>query len=1065
YTATSGTVTFAPGVTQQVISVAIATDQVFEQNEHFLLNLGTPVGASPGPDHVQGTIIDVVPLALLGFTTNQFSQPEGSSGTTNFLFTATLSSPTTVPVVVTYTTQNGTATAPSDYVAQSGTFTFAPGETSKVITIAVVGDTVIEGNETFSLTLSSTSAPVTGTASPATATATATITNDDGTPLLFISNASAAPGTSNANAVFTVTLSTTTTENVIVGFATQDFTAIANEDYLPQSGNLTFTPGGSLTQFITVPVLGQLSATLDETFFVNLSSVSPNAEIGDAQGVGTIFRQGISVGDVTLLEGDAGTKAAVFTVNLSQPQGHNVTLHYATADGTATAGSDYTATSGDITFSGNDTIKTVTVLVTGDTTVEGNETFFLNLSNANGAAIIDGQATGTIQNDDGTLAHVRLQIGDAQGNPLQGPLDPNQNFTLLVYVQDVQLTPTGVFQAFVDVNYDKNLVQFTGPISFGPDFPVPAGADTSTAGLLNEVGAFGPIVPPANPGDEKLFFSAPFKAINVGLANFSADAGDLPDHDFLEYGRDTPIPPDHLAFDGTSVNIGHNILSVNNISQSESSGDFVFTVTRILPDPNDATVVFHTADGTATAASGDYVPTTGTLTFTAEQTTKTVTVHVNNDTLDEPDETFQLVLSDAVGATASTSPGIATIVDDDGPVVVNIAGATGDEGQNLQFTVTLASVSGQTVIVPFNTASSLSGNIATAGSDYDATSGAVTFAPGVTQQVISVHALNDIVAEPSETFRVVLGQPVNAVVGVGTATGTIIDLPPATITGFVYVDLNKNGIKDGSETGIQGVMVTATGANGFSQTVLTDATGAYSFVGLVPGIYTVTETQPGFYTDGRDLHNGVESPVNDSFTNIVLAASATAGGYNFGELGIRSDFVATFLNRRALFATAVVTGEWGPQISTSSTVNPRTGDIWISFDGGWTGMRTIDALFDGALGTATMTLYDNAKNAVAVSSPTGTGAQLQFNGTSGLPYFLRVSGTNPSVQIHITDSGPTATATAATDTSSTSSGNTNLRAGMLASSSPTATPQAQTSPSATDPVWSEDADWIGDATV
>jgi hypothetical protein len=227
----------------------------------------------------------------------------------------------------------------------------------------------------------------------------------------------------------------------------------------------------------------------------------------------------------------------------------------------------------------------------------------------------------------------------------------------------------------------------------------------------------------------------------------------------------------------------------------------------------------------------------------------------------------------------------------------------------------------------------------------------------------------------------------------------------------------------------------------------------------------VTETQPGFYTDGRDLHNGVESPVNDSFTNIVLAASATASGYNFGELGIRSDFVATFLNRRALFATAVVTGEWGPQISTSSTVNPRTGDIWISFDGGWTGLRTIDALFDSALGTATMTLYDNAKNAVALSSPTDTGARLTFNGTSGLAYFLRISGTNPSVGIHVTDSGPVATATAAPATSSTNTDNTNLRAGMLATSAPTATPQAQTSPSATDPVWSEDTDWVEDATV
>jgi uncharacterized protein YndB with AHSA1/START domain len=1073
YTATSGVLTFAPGVTVQNVTVVTTTDQLLEPSETFLLQLGTPDGAEPGPTQVQGTILDVVPPVSLSI--NDVSQNEGNVGTTNFLFTAALSGTTTQPVVVAFTTVNGTATAGSDYVAQSGTLTFNPGETSKVITVVVIGDTLIEDNETFSVNLSSSSAQVIGGPK----TATGTIKNDDGAPTLFISDTSVVPGSSGiTNAVFTVTLSATATENVTVGYATQDFTATANVDYFPQSGNLTFVPGGTLAQTITVPVLGQPVASGNEAFFVNLSSASANAQIGDAQGVGTIVRQGITVGDLSLLEGNSGITNAVFTINLSQPQGHNVVVNYNTIDGTATAGSDYTATAGSFTLSDNVLSATVTVPVIGDTNVEANETFFLHLTSSDATVLVD-TGTATILNDDGTLAKVRLQIGDAAGNPLAAgaTLDPGQTFTLLAYAQDTQLSPQGIFQAFVDATYDTNLVQFLGPITIGASFQTQTSGSAATPGLLDEVGGIGGLTPPANPGAEQLLFQVPFKALTVGLANFDINAADLENHDVLEYGRDTPLPTDQVLLVGTSVNIGHNIFTVGNISANEGNAgttNFVFTVSWILPDPNtNATVVFQTADQTATAASGDYVPTSGTLTFAAGETTatvtQTVTVAVNGDTTDEPNETFLLKLLNATGgATASQSPGVATIINDDNAVGMSIAGASGNEGDNLSFVVTLSAVSGKTVTVPFNTAASLSGNVATAGSDYVATSGTLTFAPGVTQQTISVHTLGDIVAEPNETFRVVLGTPTNGTRTVGEATGTIFDVPPATITGFVYVDLNNNGIKDANESGIANVIITATSATGAPTTTLTGADGSYSLVGLLPGVYTVSETQPGFYTDGRDTHAGVDSPTNDKFTGVVLAPSATASGYNFGELGIRSDFVSIFINRRALFATAMTTGEFGPQMSAGGTVNPKTGDLWVSFDGGWNGQRTIDAAFNSSQGSCTMTLYNNNLQVIATSFPTATGAELIYNGTAGAAYFLRVSGTNTSVALTFHDPVPNASpATVASTSSDTSGGTTNLRAGMLASSAPTATPQAapQTAPSATDPVWTEDNDWVADATL
>src|SRR5262249_29601736 len=108
-----------------------------------------------------------------------------------------------------------------------------------------------------------------------------------------------------------------------------------------------------------------------------------------------------SINDVTQAEGNAGTTSFTFTVTLSMSSSQTVTVQYATADGTATAPSDYTAVGlTTLTFAPGQTAQTVTVSVNGDTTSEPDETFFVNLSNASGAGIADGQGVGTIQNDD-----------------------------------------------------------------------------------------------------------------------------------------------------------------------------------------------------------------------------------------------------------------------------------------------------------------------------------------------------------------------------------------------------------------------------------------------------------------------------------------------------------------------------------------------------------------------------------------------------------------------------------------------------------------------------------------
>jgi len=221
---------------------------------------------------------------------NNVSQNEGNSGTTPFVFTVTLSAASASTVTVNYATADGTATAPSDYAATSGTLTFNPGVTTQTITVNVVGDVVVEPNETFSVTLSSPS-----NATIATGTGTGTIFNDDaaGLPSLSINNVSANEGNSGITPfTFTVTLSAASASTVTVNFATADGSATAPGDYSATSGTLRFAPGVT-TQTVTVNVNGDTTVEPNETFVVNLTG-AVNATIAFATGVGTILNDDIA---------------------------------------------------------------------------------------------------------------------------------------------------------------------------------------------------------------------------------------------------------------------------------------------------------------------------------------------------------------------------------------------------------------------------------------------------------------------------------------------------------------------------------------------------------------------------------------------------------------------------------------------------------------------------------------------------------------------------------------------------------------------------------------------------
>ena len=343
-------------------------------------------------------------------TIGDASATEGGSVT----FPVSLSGPSAATVTVQYATANATASAGSDYTSATSTLTFAPGTQTQSIVVSGLGDTLDEPNETFTVNLS---APANATI--ARAQAVGTIADDDGPPSISIADATVVEGNAGvANASFAVTLSQASGQTITVSYASSNGAAVAGSDFTTASGTLTFAPGVT-TQTIQVAVTGDALNEADESFAVTLSNPT-NATLARAAASGTISNDdlppSISIADIVVQEGNAGTTAAVFTISLSAASGQAVSVGYSTSPGTAAAGADYQTVSGTATIAAGATSTTVTVPVVGDTALEPDETFLLNLAGPVNATIARAQASAVIVNDEGLPTLSIADVALAEGN-------------------------------------------------------------------------------------------------------------------------------------------------------------------------------------------------------------------------------------------------------------------------------------------------------------------------------------------------------------------------------------------------------------------------------------------------------------------------------------------------------------------------------------------------------------------------------------------------------------------------------------------------------------------------
>ncbi|WP_016951150.1 Calx-beta domain-containing protein [Anabaena sp. PCC 7108] len=860
YSNLTETVTFAAGSATATVTVNPIDDTIVEGTETAILNLAAGTGYTLGTVKSATVNIadnDLPPLPVITVVATDANAAETATGeiANPGVFTLTRTGSTTDALTVNYK-NDGTATNGTDgtdYTTLTGTVTFAAGSATATVTVNPIDDTIVEGTETAILNLSAGTGYTLGTAT----SATVNIADNDLPPLPVITIAATdanaaetATGEIANPGVFTLTRTGSTTSALTVNYTTAG-TATNGTDYSNLTGTVTFA-AGSATATVTVNPIDDTIVEATETAILNLAA-------GTGYTLGTAKTATVNIADndfplvtidlsenQTIVEGNTSPQSVAYTVTLSDTSNQTITVQYATSNGTAIAGSDYTGTTGTLTFNPGVTTQVINIPILNDSINEANETFTLTLTSPTNASLGTKTSTTTTITDTLVASVTTTLPSNVENLSLEGTASINgtgnagNNVLIGNQANNILVGGTGADtlkgKAGADTltgGADADIFEFGGQaLAVNPE-----------TGFLTETGAnlgfIGPktsfigkdIITDFATGVDQIFLDiSTFTSIGpagldlsllangFSLVNQATNAGIDTQNAYLVYNQGTGDLLYNVnlsafgnggggifanlgvgtALAATDISlIGDNDLSlIPVITVAATDANAAETATGVTANPGvftlartgdltDALTVNYTTTGTATNGT-DYSNLTGTVTFAAGSATATVTVNPIDDTIIEGAETAILDLATGTGYTLGTATSATVnVADNDLPLItINLS----DDQTIVEGSTSSQNVSYTVTLSDISTQTitvqyATSNGTAIAGSDYTGKTGTLTFNPGVTSQVINIPIVNNFINEADETFTLSLTSPTNASLGTKTsATTTITDTLTASVT-------------------------------------------------------------------------------------------------------------------------------------------------------------------------------------------------------------------------------------------------------------------------------------------
>lgn len=887
----------------------------FEVNPDLTVNLALsniqPPGSASIGNQPTATLTIINDDSAISFGSPTYSRIENASDGQATITVVRIGSTTGTASVNFTTLTNGTATPNVDFTPVTNLVSFAAGETIKTITIPIINDVLIEGNETVLMQLTN----VNGAFLLEPSTATLTIVDDDmGPGQIMFATTNTPAGESTGNAVVTLLRTNGSAGVVSVRVQTSDITASAGLDYTAQN-NVPVTFGdGETNKTVLIPILDDAFVEGDETFAVSLTNVSGGATIfGTNTSRVTIVDNdaGFSFSSPFYLVGEAGPTVTISVLRLGGSNGV-ASVRYDTTNITATAGSDFAGVSnGLLTFQNGEVIKTFTVSIVDDTLVEGDESFGVLLSNPTPGVqlLISSASVSILDNDTGFTLGTNSYAIDEGGT----------NLVVTVY-------RTNANTGSVSVSLATSNITAT------------AGADYIAVGTsLNFTNG------------------EAVRQILVPIVNDTIVEG----NETFEITLSGPSPGAQLVgtISATATIIDNDAgVRFSSAEYAVNEGGVQTTITVIRENilTNVVSVNYSTSDGSATNGA-DYVGASGTMVFTNGETSKSFVVQIIDDTIEEGPESILLSLSSPTGQVSIVNPGAAvlTIVDNEGGSILpagslitaenGVQNGAIDPGETVTMLFALRNASGVDTTNLVATLLETNGIVApSGGQSYGAlidggtsVSRPFTFTANGTNggTVFATFLVTEQGGSPGygrATFSYLLGT--SSAVYSNPAPITIVDNAPAspypssiTVTGLVgtvtKVLVQVTNIYHPSPDDIDMLLAGPTG----SSTMLMSDVGGGNFLTNVT--LTFDDAAAGFLPDSGQITSGTNKPTNFLLADLMPSPAppspwgSTLATFNGTDPnGLWSLYIVDDLS---IFSGAIQRG-WSLRITTLGTVPSAT---------------------------------------------------------------------------------------------------------------------------------------------